>query len=628
MAQTHVQRRLSAILAADVVGYSRLIGDDEEGTIARLRALRTEAIDPSVEEFGGRIVKTMGDGLLVEFASVVDAVRAAVEIQREIAERNAGGAEDQRIELRIGINLGDIVIDGDDILGDGVNVAARLENMATPGGICISDRVFAYVRGKVDVGFEDLGEQGLKNIAEPVRVYRISLDPDSAGIASVRPKKSTNARISAAAILVLILISAGSGYWWWSSISRVNPADVEQLVSSKPDKASIAVLPFSNFSGNKQDHFIAKGLTEDLITTLSKVPQLSVISRTSSSAFKNKNVTTAEIAEQLGVRYLVEGSIQRSGEKLRINAQLIDAVRDHHLWAENFDGKANDLFSFQDDIVRRILVELQVKLTSGEHARFASRGTSSLEAWLSWVRGFDEVFKLTREGMVRGRELFQVAHELDRKWARPLVGLSWTYWYGARRGWTDKRQEWIRKGIELAEKAVSLAPNEPGGYQMLGFLAQLQGDHDRAIALREKAFELAPGDFFVVFGLASVLYKAGQPKRALNYFKKARRLSPLMPPTLLGAIAEAQLLAGANEEAIATSKEMIKLQPNVAFPHIILAAVHSALGRLEEARSEAAEVLRLAPGFTVSAWLKTRVYKEEVTTKRVAGLLVSAGLPE
>ena len=273
-------------------------------------------------------------------------------------------------------------------------------------------------------------------------------------------------------------------------------------------------------------------------------------------------------------------------------------------------------------------MELQVKLTSGEHARFASRGTNSLEAWLSWVRGFDEAFKFTREGMVRGRELFQTAHGLDRKWARPLVGLSWTYWYGARRGWTDKRQEWIHKGIDLAEKAVSLAPKEPGGYQMLGFLAQLQGDHDRAIALREKAFELAPGDFFVVFGLASVLYKAGQPKRALNYFKKARRLSPLMPPALLGAIAEAQLLAGANEEAIATSKEMIKLQPNVAFPHIVLAAVHSALGRLEEARSEAAEVLRLAPGFTVSAWLKTRVYKEEVTTKRVAGLLVSAGLPE
>ena len=487
MAEQRVQRKIAAILAADVAGYTRLVRDDEEGTLAAVKSDIAQVFDANVTTHDGRIFKIMGDGLLAEFASVVDAVRCAVEVQRAMSDRNSTRPEDRRIEFRVGINLGDVVAEGGDLQGDGVNVAARLEGLADPGGIFISGTAFDQVHKNVEVGYEFLGEREVKNISDPVRVYRVLTDPDDAGkLLGVSKKRTIFQRWPAVAAGFLVLVGAAGGLAWWQPWSpEFEPASASKMAYPLPEKPSIAVLPFQNFGGETRDNFIAKGLTEDIITALSRVPQLFTISRTSSFAFKDRAMSVTAIAEELGVRYIVEGSIQRSGDTLRISAQLIDAIKGHHLWADHFDDASKDLFALQDDIVRRILVELQVKLTVGDHARVASRGTTNLEAWLLREQAVAELYKFTREGTVRTRELMLRAREADPKWARPLAGLAFTYWYEARRGWTDDRAGWIRKGIELAEKAIEMDPNDTLGYMQLGNLYQLKGDHIRAIELRE-----------------------------------------------------------------------------------------------------------------------------------------------
>jgi TolB-like protein/DNA-binding SARP family transcriptional activator len=431
-----------------------------------------------------------------------------------------------------------------------------------------------------------------------------------------------------AAALVVVGFGAFAGWLHWTK-PDFEPAAVATMAYPLPDKPSIAVLPFATYSGEQRDDFIAKGLTEDLITALSRVPQLFVISRTSSFAFKDTTATATEIAKELGIRYIVEGSIQRSSDTLRINAQLVDAVKGHHLWADNFDGEAKDLFALQDEIVRRILVELQVKLTGGDHARVASRGTRNLDAWLLRMQGMAELYKFTRESTVRTRELMQRAHEADPQWNRPVGGLAWSYWWEARMGWTDDREAWIRKGIELAERAIEMDPNDTLGYMQLGNLYQLKGDHDRAITLREKAVEIAPNDYQANWGLGTVLYRAGQTDRAVEVLKHAERLSPRHPASLSWALAEAQLLAGHYEDAIETARRASARVSNRAVPHVQLTAAYTALGRMEEARGEVAEVLRVDPKFTVSAWKGQNAdYKDRAAVDKLASLLLKAGLPE
>jgi TolB-like protein/DNA-binding SARP family transcriptional activator len=433
---------------------------------------------------------------------------------------------------------------------------------------------------------------------------------------------------TAAVFIVVVGLGALAG-WWHLNKPDFEPVEAAKMTYPLPDKPSIAVLPFENFSGDKQDDFIAKGLTEDVISALSQIPQLFVISRTSSFAFKDKPVKATKIAEELGVRYILEGSIQRSGDTLRINAQLVDAVRGHHLWADNFDGEAKDLFALQDDIVRRILVELQVKLTGGDHARVASRGTRNLDAWLLRMQGMAELYKFTRESTARTREIFQRAHEADPSWSRPVGGLAWSYWWEARKGWTDDREGWIRKGIELAEQAIEMDPNDTLGYMQLGNLYQLKGDHDRAIALREKAVQIAPNDFQANWGLGSVLVQAGQAERGVEHLKRAERLAPRHPASLLWALAQGQLIAGHYEDAIETAKRAVARVPDRSLPHIQMTAALTALGRMEEARGEVAEVLRIDPKFTVSGWKRQLAdYKDRAAVDLLASLLVQAGLPE
>jgi len=631
MTEDLTKRKLSAIVSADAKDYSRLMRSDEEATVRTLTRYRS-VIAGLVSRYQGRVVDSPGDNILAEFASVVHAVQCSFDIQALLQAENAKLSEDRRMEFRIGINLGDVIQEGKRIYGDGVNVAARMESLAEAGGICVSGSAYDQIENKFGFGCEYLGEQKVKNISTAIRVYRLT--PDGAGqecTIGIQVRKSSK-RLVFAVLLGLLILSVGSFLAWTiyqhQATASIESASVDQMAMPLPDKPSIAVLPFKNLSGDEKDGLIAKGLTEDIITALSKIQELFVIASASSFAYEGKTVTIRQVSEDLGVRYILDGSIQRSKDRLRFTVRLVDAVAGNQMWADRFDRTIEDLFVLQDDIVRRILVELQVRLTEGEHARIYSRKTQNLDAWLLFVQANHEGFKFTRTGMSRARELYEAARKIDPNWAQPLEGLSWTYWYEARMGWTEDREEWMRKGIELAEKAVEWAPEEPGGYKALGNLALSKRDYDQAIAYREKALNLAPNDFTSLWGLGGVLYKAGEPERAINILKRAMRLNPSKMVALLWTMADAQVVAGQYGDAIITSNEAASRQPDSMYPHIFLAAAYSAVGRQEEARTEADKVLKINPKFTVSAWMKSRLLKNPTDTERYANILVKAGLPE
>jgi adenylate cyclase len=631
MVEQSEQRRLAAILVADMFEYSRLMETDERGTIARQKAHRAELIEPKITEHHGRIVKTTGDGMLVEFVSVVDAVECAVAIQRAMLEREAEFPNDRRIRYRVGINLGDIVVEGDDIFGDGVNIAARLEEMAEPGGLLISGTAYDHLKQKVNAGYENLGEVRVKNIEAPVRVYRVMLGPEVVGrvIGEKQPGSTPRPFGRTAAAVVVALFVAGGALWWikpWAP--EFEPASVERMAYPLPDKPSIAVLPFDTFSKESKQNYIADGMTESLIASLSKMPELFVIARNSTSTYKGKPVKVQKVAEDLGVRYVLEGSVQKTDDRLRITVQLIDAISGNHLWSERYDRQLKDLFELQDDVINKVLVELQVKLTEGDNARVASRKTANLDAWLLRVQALAEGFKFTREGFVRSRELYQAAHEADPKWSRPLAGIAWTHEWDARRGWSASKEESVQTGIELARKAIDLDPMDPLGYQILGNLYFIRGDYSEAIALKEKALELAPNSFPAMVGLASLLYRGGEEQRALVLFTRAKRVSPIPIWWLLSGEGTALHMAGQNERAVEILKQAIGLKPNRADLHTRMAAVLASLGRIDEAREEIKATLKLSPELTISRVYFLSEFQNPKTADWYSDLLRKAGLPD
>ncbi len=622
-----MERRLAAILSTDMVGYSRLIEADEEGTLARQKAHRKELIDPKIAEYHGRIVKSTGDGLLAEFSSIVDAVRCAVTIQMAMSAREADMPEDKRIAYRVGINLGDIVIDGDDIYGDGVNIAARLEGLAEPGGICVSQTALSHVKGKVNSGFEDLGAQKLKNMVEPVQVYRVLMKPEAAATDSAEPvAKPKLWRWPAIAAAVGVVVVAAGALFWPPRAVEVEPASVEPTLLTHPAKASIAVLPLDNLSDDPSQEYFAEGLTEDLTTALSRVPELFVIARNSTETYKGKSVDVRRVAKDLGVRHVLEGSVQKSGDRLRVTAQLIDGTSGAHLWSERYDREVKDLFALQDEIVKQVLVALQVKLTEGDAARIGSRGTKNLEAWLLSVQASTEGFKFTPEGNNNARELYQAAHEADPNWANPLAGLAWTYREALRRGWSTSKEDDRRRGIELAQEAISMDPDDPFGYMQLGNLYIERGDVNEGIVLREKAVEIAPNDFYALVGLAWQLGLIGQERRALELYQRAKRVSPLYPYWLLLAEGFALHLDGQHERAIRTLRQSLERSQS-AVVHARLAAVYADLDRIDEAEEEIKLVLEMSPDAKVEDFLRILNFQDPKRAEWYAGLLKASGLP-
>jgi adenylate cyclase len=628
MTKAALKRKLRAIFSADVQGYSRLMGDDDEYTVNTITTNR-ETIAQLIEKHQGRVVDAPGDNILAVFDSSLDAIQSAIEIQETLKTKNAKLPDNRRMNFRIGINLGDILHKDDRVYGDGVNIAARIENLAEPGGICISRGVYEQVDGKLDIGFADLGSHSVKNIKKPVRIFKLLIDPNDANTMVGAPKAKRPIRgWMIVAIVTLITLIGSVGLIYQRSRPKFEPASVKRMAYPLPDKPSIAVLPFENYSSDAKLDFFVNGLTDDLTASLSKAPDLFVISKSSAATYKGKQVDISQVAEEQGVQYVLKGSVQKAEDQLRITTQLIDALNGRHLWADRFDRQAKDIFALQDEIVKHVIVELQVELTQGAAARVASRGTANLGAWLLKIEAHGEFLKFNREGMIRARELYEAAHQVDPDWARPLAGLASVDWYEAKQGWSISRAASIQTGIKLAQRAIQIDPDEPQGYMTLGNLYALKGQSERAIALRRKAAELAPNDLNAVAGLATRLKDYGEEQEAIKLFEQAMRLSPKHPWWVPYAYGVTLHLVGRKEDAVQSFKKAIDLNPTQVLPKAFLSAAYVDLGRLDEAKAIANQVMRLDPNFSATRLIKSHTLHDPAKDFQFRNLMHRAGLPE
>jgi adenylate cyclase len=631
MTTQEVKRKLAAILSADVKGYSRLMSQDEVGTIRTLDAYKN-AMSEMVVRYKGCVVDSIGDNLMAEFGSVVDAVNCAVEVQRELAERNAEIPYNRRMEFRIGINLGDVVEEQGKIYGDGVNIAARLQSLAEGGGICISGTVYDQVKSKLGLEYEHLGEQTVKNIAEPVRVYRVLSFPGAAAHRVVQAKSAvvTRYRRAALAIAVVLLIGVGSVLTWHFFLRPVPPpvevASIEKMAFPLPDKPSIAVLPFVSMSGDKEQEYFSDGITENIITALSKVPRLFVISRQSTFFYKGKPVKVKQVSEELGVRYVLEGSVQRSTDRVRISAQLIDALSGHHLWAERYDRDLKDIFALQDEITLKITTVLQVKLTAGEQARVMAKGTTNLEAYLKALQCREYGQRWTKEGNTACRKYAEEVIALDPKYPFGYVALGLTHGVDVLLGLSESPQQSMARAIELAKKAISLDDSFSLAHSALGAFYATARQYDKGVAEAERAVALEPNSAENLFFLAFVLCYAGKPEEAIPLTERAVRLNPIPLPFQLVTMAHAYRLTGRYEKAIEAAKRAIQVEPNSQLAHVHLIASYIGLGREKEARAEAPELLRINPKFSADHYSKRIPYKNQADNDRLADALHKAGL--
>ncbi|MFA1625042.1 adenylate/guanylate cyclase domain-containing protein [Rhizobium mongolense] len=583
-----MERRLTAILSADVGGYSRLMGEDEDGTLERLKACRRELVDPAVEEFHGRIIKLMGDGTLVEFASVVDAVRCAAVIQRKMAGRDQGVSETQRIQFRIGVNLGDIIVEGDDIYGDGVNIAARLQSIAPPGGICISGTAFDHAVHKADVGFSALGEQHLKNIADPVRVYRVLLAPSEAGtVAAAARQPDRRTMILATVAALLIALTAIVFAWQWPFA---------------PQRPSIAVLPFGDISDDARQDYFAEGLTNDLITDLSKISGLLVIARDSAFSFKNKSMNVRQIAEQLNVRYVLEGSVRRAGDAVRINAQLIDAKTGRNIWAERYDRDYTDIFALQDEVIEHIVGALAVRLTDRERTQIARLPTRNLEAYDSYTRAEQKVYSIDYKSLEEALSLYEKAIKLDPEFADAHTGYARAivdvlgFDYQPLMLSAVARQ----RAYEAAGRGLELNPQSSRAYAVLGILQMLDGEIDEAIASVNKAVALDPNGAESELNLAIVLTYAGRNPEALAAMERVLQLDPKPRVQVYDYYGLVLYMNHRYEEAIRALQTVRPEEPSDLGLET-LAMANARLGRMAEAHKAVEAILEKSPGQSLAS---------------------------
>ncbi len=584
MGEERVQRRLAAILAADVVGYSRLMEADEVGTLATLKARRKEVLEPLVSKHQGRVFKVTGDGVLVEFASAVNAVQCAVDLQQRMVDANDGQPEDHHIVLRIGINLGDVMVEGTDLYGDGVNIAARLEAIAEPGSILVSGTAYDHIKGKVKAGLEDIGAQSLKNIAEPVRAYRVTGMPTAA---VSRPKTGT-------------------------------------------EKPSIAVLPFANMSGDPGQEYFSDGISEDLITELSKFHSLFVISRNSAFAFKGRSISVTEISRKLRVRYIVEGSVRRAADRLRITAQLIDAVDDAHLWAERYDRQLADIFDVQDEVVHAIVTAIEPKLLSSERNRALRKPPENLDAWESYQRGLWHTLQYKPEDRDRTLAFFHRAIELDPSFASAYAGLGYALYVYIILGVSPNRREDIDRAFEAGKTAVRLDERDPFGWAALARAHLLRVEHEAAIAASDTAIALNPNFAQAHCGRAHALWHAGRPGDAVASHDEAMRLSPL-DPVMWGYLASkaiALLLLGRFEEAIALSQRSQRHATSPIFSHLAEISALGHLGRSDEAHDAIRRARQKKPDVSIAYVDQTLPITDPRCRQTFLDGLRKAGLPE
>ena len=592
MAEENVTRKLAAIFYADVAGYSRLTGEDEEGTHRTLSAY-LDAITILIEGHAGRVLHYAGDAILAEFSSVVVAVTCAVEVQRNLADRNKDLPEDRKVQFRIGVNLGDVIVDRDEIYGDGVNVAARLEGLAEPGGICIPRKVMHEVRNKLDVGYAFTGQQKVKNIKTPVPVYRVLLEPDVAGtVIGERRLRPRQWQLGAAAAVVGVVAIAA--VWWQPWVRILEPASIERMAYPLPDKPSIAVLPFKNMSDDASQEYFADGMTEDLITDLSKNSGLFVIARNSVFTYKGKEVQVRQVAEELGVRYVLEGSVRRAGDRVRINAQLIDATTGGHLWADRYDGSLKDVFGLQDKVMQKVVAALAVELASVEQPKGAKPETDSAEAYDAFLRGWSYYRRSTPYDYDKAIPYFEKAIELDPDYSRAHAALAAVYWtlYEDRtstpeRGWLKRpgitapellRRE--KRNLQEAMKNSVLLKHRVAS----GRLTR-QGQHEAGVGEARLAIALDPNDPVAHETMATALVYAGRPAEAVQWIKQAMRLDPQFAHEYLFWLGLAQFGMERYEDAAVTLARAAQSKPDDDLSLIVLAATYGHLGRVQEAKS-------------------------------------------
>ena len=588
---SRAERRLSAIFSTDVQGYSRLMGDDEEATIRTLTAYR-EVFSSLIQQHHGRVVDSPGDNLLAEFGSAVDAVRCGVAVQKELAERNSALPESRKMLFRIGLNVGDVIVEAERIYGDGVNIAARIEGLADGGGVCISGTVYDQVEGKLQLGYQDLGEQTVKNIAKPIRVYRVLMDPEMVG--------QTEAASAPA-------------------------ATAPEQPPALPDKPSIAVLPFLNLSGDPEQEYFSDGMTEDLITDLSKISSLFVISRNSVFLYKGSTVKPEEVCKELGVRYILEGSVRKAGNRVRITAQLIDATTGYHLWAERYDGQLDDIFALQDEVLQQIVAALAVKLTAGEQARVGSAPTQNLEAYDAFVRGREEYRRLVREANMQARQLFEQAIGLDPDYAEAYAFLGRTYLKEVVNQWNVDPST-IEKVFTYGQKAVELDESQPTAHETLAYALLAKKQYDEAISEARTALSYDPNFADAYVSLGEILSFAGQPAEAVPLIEQAMRLNPRYTPDYLWALGHAHKLLGNNEEAISLLKRVITRNPDHLVAHLMLAASYSETGQHAAAHAATKEILRINPNYSLAVAQGRMPYKDAEVIEHQLENLRKAGL--
>ena len=628
MATQDFKRKLAAILHADVKGYSRLIGEDEDATVSTLNAYR-EVMGVLIQKHRGRVVHGTGDSLLAEFISVIDAVQCAVEIQKELKTRNAELSEDRKVEFRIGINLGDVIEKDEDLHGDGVNIAARIEGLAEGGGICISRTAFDQVRNKLKLGYEYIGEHSVKNIAQPVRVYRVLTEPEAAGKVLGEKMAPLKQRWKLALAAVVFVIIGAIGVTFWNTYFRppsVEVASVEKMAFPLPDKPSIAVLPFNNLSGDPKQVYFSDGLTEQIITNLSKLPNLFVIARNSTFTYKGKPVKVKQVSEELGVRYVLEGSVQKSGDRVRITAQLVDATTEHHLWAERYDRELGDIFALQDEITMKILTALRVKLTGGEQARIHARNTNNIDAYLIFLQAVHHFRKTHQEGNIMARKLGEEAIVLDSNFADPYRLLAWTHLEDVWFGWSKSSRESFKKAVELAEQSLALDNTNSQTVALVGHMSLLKRQHEKAIAEGERSIAIGPNSASNYQLLATTLRFSGRAAEAIPLLKKAIRLEPYTPANIYYQLGMAYNFTGQYDEAIAVLKKALKRTPDHLLSLLGLTIAYSLADHMKEARATAAEVLSVNPKLSVAYLERKAPYKHKADLKLSMGAMRKAGL--
>ena len=627
------KRKLTAVFSADVAGYSRLMGDNETETVKTLTAYR-KIMAELVQQHRGRVIDSPGDNILAEFGSVVDAVQCSVAAQNEFKARNAELPENRRMVFRIGVNLGDVIEEEGRIYGDGVNIAARLEALADPGGICISKTAFDHIESKLPLGYQFLGEQTVKNIAKPVGAYKVLMQPriiveeqkkGAQGISFWRRKS-----VLAGAVAVLV-VSIGVVVWnfYWRA-PKIEPASKEKMAFPLPDVPSIAVMPFVNMSGDPKQEFLCDGITEEIITALAKIPNVFVIARNSSFVYKGKPVNVQQVSHELGVKYVLEGSVRRSGDQLRVTAQLIDATSGNHTWAERYDRELKDLFAVQDEVTLKVLTAIRVKLREGELSSGYGKyygGKQGLDCYLKIMEGNDLVFRRNTKDNNLARPIAEEALAMcpEVPMAYLLMGYvhSNDYWFGS----TGSPLESVEKAIELAQKALALDDTLAEAHSLLGHLYTQKKEYEKGIDEGERAVALNPGVATILGYYGFSLSVAGRSEEAIPLIEKSIRLNPFGSfPSCYNALGNALMFTGRYEEAVSAYKKYLQSTPNFIWAHVTLAATYSMMSRDKEAQAEVAEILSIDPKFSLDFWAKTALVRDQSTRDKILNALRKAGL--